>query len=157
MPTTPTDGSPLDSELAERCRTLLAEASELFRRGEIAASAKRALEASGVAGSAMRPDLLAEAALVVDGVPDPSTAAAVDRMCSDALAAVGADEIAVRAQLHGQLAVALHLRERLVDSQTHVEAAVELAAQAHDPLATAAALHARQLSIAGPGSGARAA
>ena len=138
-------------EPAEAIRFLLDEANRLFRRGEISASADLAIQASGLAALSSRPDLLAEAAMVVEGVPDPFTAAAVDRMCEEALVALPASEVAVRARLHGQRAIALHLRERFDASQVQVDLAIELAAEANDPRATAAALHARELSIAGIG------
>lgn len=89
--------------------------------------------------------------MVVEGVPDPSAAAAVDRMCEEALVALPVTEVAMRARLHGQRAIALHLRERFDESRAHVELAVALAAEVDDPRATAAALHARELSIAGVG------
>ncbi len=153
------------ADVFHQCVEALAEAQALFRRGEIGASAEAALQTAELAVRAGRPDLLADAALTVSGVPDPTTAAAVELMCTQALALVGgrdtgttevdapADplEIARLARLHGQLAVALHLRDRLDQAEEHVRLAEAFSDEVDDPLATAAALHARHLSIAGLG------
>lgn len=136
------------------CLTLLAEAGAYVRAGELRVGAGTALRAAEAARAAGRPDLVAEAALVVTGVADPTVAPAVEQMCRDALWLLdGADPppAALLGRLHGQLALALHHRERLDEAQAHVLRSEALAEQVADPLATAAALHARQLSIAGLG------
>jgi len=136
-----------------RCRARLAEARARFRAGQFRASADAALEAGELAKQAGRPDLLADAALVEVGVPDPTTAPVVERLCRDALSAVDLGETSVRARLHGQLAVALHHRGRLTEADAEVDRALALATQAGDPQAVAAALNARQLAMAGLGHG----
>ena len=127
----------------------LAEGRALFRAGEFRRSAELGLKAAELARVVGRADLMTDAALLEIGVPDPSTAAAVERMSRDALQMIKAGDLAGRARLHGQLAVALHHREQLAQAAIEVERAAALAAQVHDPLATAAALHARQLSVSG--------
>jgi DNA-binding CsgD family transcriptional regulator/tetratricopeptide (TPR) repeat protein len=138
-------------DTAAQCRDLLDQASARFVEGEIGSSAELALTAGELAKSADRMDLLVEAALVVAGVPDPTTAAVVERLCDEALARMDANAPATEARLHGQLAIALHHRERLDEAEEHVRRAEQLAQQTEDPLAAAAALHGRQLAIAGLG------
>ncbi len=149
------DAVALEDELdpLARCRSRLAEAVARFRAGEFRASAEAATEAGELARQLRRADLLVAAALVVVGVPDPATAPAVEGLCRDALSAVGDGDPATRARLHGQLAVALHHRGRFQEADAEVERALELAAQAGDPQAMAAALNARQLAMAGLGHG----
>jgi DNA-binding CsgD family transcriptional regulator len=136
-----------------RCRQRLAEAAARFRAGEFRSSVDAALEAGELAKQAGRPDLLAEAALVQAGVPDPATAPAVERLCRDALGLVAGDDLPLRARLHGQLAVALHHRDRFAEADAEVGRALSFAELAGDPLAMAAALNARQLAMAGLGHG----
>jgi DNA-binding CsgD family transcriptional regulator len=133
----------------DACRGLLAEAADRFREGELRASAELALRASEIGVRLGRPDLLAEAALVVDGVPDPATAAAVERMARDALTRLDERDLAGTARLRAQLATALHHRDRLEDGASEAARALALAEEADDPLALAGALHAVALSIAG--------
>ncbi|TAM57602.1 MAG: hypothetical protein EPN50_08850, partial [Chloroflexota bacterium] len=133
----------------DQAQAALAEAQALFLAGEFRRSADLGLRAAELAKEVGRTDLIAAAALLEIGVPDPATAAAVEHMCRDALRTIDAGDLAGRARLHGQLAVALHHRERFDEAAMEVERAATLAAQAHDPLATAATLHARQLSVSG--------
>ena len=135
----------------ERCRYLLEAAEARFRAGEIRASADLALEASGLAIAMDRGDLAAAAALVMPGVPDPSTAAAVERMCRAALASADQADRGQRARIHAQLSVALHLRGRLDEAVDQADRAQVLADSIDDPGAFAAALNARLLAIAGLG------
>lgn len=136
-----------DSE--RRIRLALDEARAHFRAGEIQASAAIALEASELAGRAQRPDLIVEAALVIAGVPDPTTAAAVERMSRGALARLGPGHPELQARLRAQLAVSLHHREQFEEAERNVEQALALADRSGDPTAIAAALHAQGLAIAG--------
>ncbi len=133
------------------CAQALDEAAALSATGEFRAAADAALRAGELARLSGRPDLVADAALLVPGVPDPSTAAAVERLCTDALALLDGSDVAQLARLHGQLSIALHHRERFGEAERHAREAEELAGGTSDPLATAAAVHARQLTIAGMG------
>ena len=142
-----------DDELVRRCRERLAHATAGYRAGEFRSSTEAALEAGELARKAGRPDLLAEAALIEAGIPDPATAPAVERLCRDALGSIGAVETALRARLHGQLAIALHHRGRLDEASAEVDRALALASGSGDPVAVAAALNARQFAIAGLGHG----
>jgi DNA-binding CsgD family transcriptional regulator len=130
---------------------MLAEARELFLAGEFRSSSDLGLAAAELAFDADRIDLAADAALIPAGVPDPSTAAAVESLCRRVLSrSTGVDPSRV-AQLHGQLAIALHLRGQLDEADVHVGLADALAQDSGDPRAHAVALHARQLAIAGLG------
>jgi DNA-binding CsgD family transcriptional regulator/tetratricopeptide (TPR) repeat protein len=146
---------PLDTEpeLVRLCRDRLADAAAGFRAGEFRSSAEAALEAGGLATKAGRLDLLAEAALVEAGIPDPATAPIVERLCRDAIGLIGGGDTSMRARLHGQLAVALHHRGRLEEANAEVERALTFAGEAGDPRALAAALNARQFAMAGLGHG----
>jgi len=130
---------------------MLAAARELFRVGEFRSSSDLGLAAAELAFGAGRVDLAAEAALIPAGVPDPSTAAAVESLCRRVLEGSSGDNASLQARLHGQLAVALHLRGQLEDAGLHVDLADSLAQSSRDPRAIVVALHARQLAIAGLG------
>ncbi|MFI5200278.1 MAG: hypothetical protein ACHQXL_07885, partial [Candidatus Limnocylindrales bacterium] len=137
----------------KRCQELLAKAAARFREGEFRSSAEAALEAGEQAKMASRPDLLADAALIIVGVPDPATAPTVELLCRDALSVNQQGDVAIRARLHAQLAVALHHRGRLDEADIEVGRALALASTAGDANALAAALNARQLTMAGLGHG----
>jgi DNA-binding CsgD family transcriptional regulator len=133
------------------CLEALHHSAALFGQGEIRASADTALEAGELAKACRRVDLLADAALVVDGVPDPSTAAAVESLCRAALSGSPPLDLARAARLHAQLSVVMHHREEFEEAERHTEAAERLADESGEPRAIAAALNARQLAIAGLG------
>ena len=141
------------SDLERRCRERLADAAAGFRAGEFRSSTEAALQAGELARLAGRPDLLADSALVEVGIPDPSSAPAVERLCREALTLIHADDAALRARLQAQLSIALHHRGRLDEANAEVARALESAAGGADPTAVAAALNARQLSLAGLGHG----
>ena len=138
---------------SEQIRQTLVEASRAFDAGEIQSAAADALRAAEMAHATGDEDLVAAAALIVDGVPDPSTAATVEQIAKQALSTGTPGNDAVRARLHSQLAIALHLREQFRESSSEVELAMADAARTNDPRALAAALHARGLAIAGQADG----
>jgi len=142
-----------EEELVRRCRERLTAAAAGFRTGEFRSSTEASLEAGELARKARRPDLLAEAALIEAGIPDPATAPGVERLCRDALGSIGDDQTALQARLHGQLAIALHHRGRLDEASAEVDRAFALASASGDPVAVAAALNARQFAMAGLGHG----
>lgn len=141
--------------MVDEAEAAIAEGQAAFRAGEFRRSAELGLVGTELAKKVGRADLMTAAALLEIGVPDPATAAAVERMCRDALRTVDASNLAGRARLHGQLAVALHHRESFDEAAIEVERAAALAAEAQDPLASAAALHAQQLSVSGTTTPAR--
>ncbi len=136
---------------AAACRRLLAEAARSYHAGDLGSCAGLILRAADLARRAQRPDLLAEAALVVVGVEDPVLDAAIVSLCRDAIAVVPADEDSLQARLRGQLAVALYHRGAISEAADESERAMDLAARAKDAPATASALHARQTVAQGLG------
>lgn len=136
---------------AAACRRLLDQATQRYRSGDLGSSAELMLRAADLARWAKRPDLLAESALVVVGVEDPVLDAAIVGLCRDAIAAVSSDDAPLRARLRGQLAVALYHRGAIAEAVDQSEQAMDIAAHAGDPAATAAALHARQTVAQGLG------
>ena len=75
---------------AERAELLVELASVTYRAGQVSDSLDCCVAAADAAERAGRPDLLAAAALVVQGVGAPATAAGLTRLCTRALVA-GAD------------------------------------------------------------------
>ena len=127
----------------------LSAARTAFARASFREAAQLALEAAEEAKRADRPDLQADAALVVEAVPDASVAPAVERLCREALDALPPGTDHARARLHAQLAIALHHRERLDEADREIALAAHHAASIDDPLATLLGLHARALAIGG--------
>ena len=134
-----------------QCRSLLDAATARFHAGEIRASADLALQASSLAVEAGRGDLVAEAALVMPGVPDATTAAAVERMCRQALGLGGPD----RSSAPGPDPRPAGRRPPSAGPARRGGGAGGASGRAgrgiEDPGASAAALHARLLTIAGLG------
>ncbi len=126
----------------------LTVARERYLAGELRAAVHLALEAAELAKGANRPDLLAQAALVDDGVPDPATSPITERIARDALLSLPEDA-PVRAMLLGQLSMALHHRERFAESEAAANAALALADESNAPEAKVVALNAKLLALAG--------
>lgn len=72
----------------EECRAQLALGRAGHLAGDLEVARRAAVAAAGLARSAARPDLLGEAALVLEPVPDPTTAAVLTALCDEALAAL---------------------------------------------------------------------
>ena len=124
-------------------------ASTRFDAGEVRSAADAALAAAEHARACGRPDLLAAAALVVDGVPTRMATAAVDSMASAALAFGAVFSPSVESRLHAQLSVVRHHQERFVEAMDELATAERLAAESGDAHAQASALQARLLAVAG--------
>jgi DNA-binding CsgD family transcriptional regulator len=127
-------GALLDLAHAEH---LAGRADECLRRCEQAAAAAR---------TAGHPDLVAEAALVLQGVTYPQANSVVARLCREALAVPGLT-VPVRARLLAQLATALSAADRNAEAARYASTALELAAQCADPRAELAAARARQMTL----------
>lgn len=134
-----------EREADAEAESLLRKAADLFRTGHIRSGAETAIRAADLARKARRTDLLAKAALVVSGVQDPLLDTALEATCRDALAAIDERDVAMRARLHGQLAVVLFHRGHIDQAATHSERALALGAQSDEPAVRAATLHARQM------------
>jgi DNA-binding CsgD family transcriptional regulator/tetratricopeptide (TPR) repeat protein len=136
----------------ERCRLLLDGATAQYRLGEIRRSIATCRQAAGIARQIGRPDLLAEAALVVHDVGDRDANVVLADLCEEALAAQARGSSSLRARLTAQRSIVSSALSRLPPSDVRRMAAegMDLAEDAADPAALFSALDARQRSLFGP-------
>jgi hypothetical protein len=133
----------------ERCKVQIALGRAAYLGGDLPGCVAAAVAAADAARAARSPELMGEAALVLEAVPDPGINATAKRLCEEALAGTG-DE-ALRARL---LAQRSHLafydgEQDRIDSLS--AEALGLARTSHDDRALADALRARQEACPGPG------
>ncbi len=126
----------------------LAEARALD--GFIEAAADVCAEAGALAESAGRPELVAAAALVIQGSGHPVVQRAVLRLCRRALELVPEDDRAVRARLTAQLAVCLAESEGGPVPGELAAAALAEAEASEDPAVIFDAIAARHIAICMP-------
>jgi DNA-binding CsgD family transcriptional regulator len=132
----------------EVAELLLGLAAARYRSGDLPGSVEACQDAAVIARRLVRPELLAEAALVLESLGEPRINAVVRDMCEEALAGLGEGaDPAVRARLLAQLTEArIYLAEiGQVEESSH--AAMELAERSCDPIALIAALRARHLAV----------
>lgn len=133
------------------CRTRLDLGRACALAGDPGGALEAAVAAADLARAAGRPDLLAEAALVPEPVPDPAVAAELHRLGDEALRAVGDEgDPALRARLlarRSQLAFYAGDHEL---TRTAAAAAVDLARGSGDHRALVAALRAAHDARPGP-------
>jgi DNA-binding CsgD family transcriptional regulator/tetratricopeptide (TPR) repeat protein len=139
-----TAGAGLRAEL-----TLEAARAE-FVAGRIEASLAHCQAAARLAEDAGRPDILAAAALVITGMGDPATTAAVDALCAKAIRAVPAEDTALRARLRARQAIAAAEADAGNRARELSAEALALAEQSDDPDALLDGIHARHLSLCAP-------
>ena len=140
-----------DADAADRCRVRIAMGHALHRAGELVACLGVASEATAEAVALSRPDLAAEAALLLEASANPEMNAAVKVLCDEALAALDdGSHDALRARL-------LALRSHLAFYARDIDLTAELSAQAltlaratGDDHALVDALRARHESCPGP-------
>ncbi|MGY4768247.1 ATP-binding protein [Kribbella sp. CWNU-51] len=129
---------------AESCDLLVALGKAAYLAGDLTACCAAAVEA---AAAAQTPEQCAEAALVLEAVPDPTINATAERLCEAALAQ--SIDLALRARL---LALRSHLAF-YAGEQARLDAlsatALELARSSADHRALADALRARQEACPG--------
>ncbi len=135
----------------ERCQVLIALGRAAYFAGDLQGCVDAAATGAEAARTAHNPELLAEAALVLEAVADADVNAVARELCEQALAGLGNTEHkALRARL---LAQRSHLafydgeQERV---QALSAAALELARAAGDDRALVEALHARKEACPGP-------
>ncbi len=132
-------------------RTQLDLGGACYLAGDLAGAVAAAGAAAERARATGRPDLLAEAALVVEPVPDPAISAVITRLCEEALDAIGASgEQTLRARL---LALRSHQAFYAGDhelTRSAAAAALDLARRTDDHRALVAALRARHDACPGP-------
>jgi len=121
-----------------------------FVAGHIEASLTHCQAAARLAEDAGRPDILAAAALVITGMGDPATTAAVDALCAKAIRAVPAGDTALRARLRSRQAIAAAETDAGNRARELSAEALALAERSDDPDALLDGIHARHLSLSAP-------
>ena len=139
-----------DADPVVQHRRYLGSARARLHVDDIARTTQRCAQAADAVRSLGRADLLAEAALVVEGRAGPALLE-VRSLAEEALAGCRADDFATRARLLGQLATcAFYLDPPAAGPLS--DAAAQAAARSDDPLAAVAAARARQMAATGPES-----
>jgi len=133
-----------------RAELVLDAARAEFLAGRPDASIEHCRRATGLAEAAGRPDLLAEAALVVTGAGDPGTLAAVDTLCAAALRAVPAADSTLRARLLARRAIFAAESGSAVRARELSADALAMAEAGGDPDALLDGLHARHFTVSAP-------
>jgi DNA-binding CsgD family transcriptional regulator/tetratricopeptide (TPR) repeat protein len=134
-----------------RCRLLLAAAGALKAAGELSDRAPMCSQAAALARRLRRPDLLAEAALAMEGGESTLEAEATVRAsCQEALAMLPRQASALRARVSANLSDACMYLGDLGAAGRASAHALEMADRSADLTALAAALRARQLVTSGP-------
>jgi DNA-binding CsgD family transcriptional regulator/tetratricopeptide (TPR) repeat protein len=140
-----------DIDVDRRCRLLLDAAGALRAAGELADRLPVCREAAVLARRLRRPDLLAEAALAMEGgESDLAAETAVRASCAEALAALPPEAVALRAKVSANLANACMYLGDIEAARRASEHALAMADGCADLTAVAAALRARQLVASGP-------
>jgi len=133
-----------------RAELTLDAARAEFAAGHVEASLAYCQAAARIAEDAGRPDILASSALVITGMGDPATIAAVDLLCARAIRAAPAGCTALRARLRARQAIfaaetGAGNRARELSAE-----ALALAERSDDPDALLDGIHARHLSLCAP-------
>jgi DNA-binding NarL/FixJ family response regulator len=133
-----------------RAELTLDAARAEFAAGHVEASLAYCQAAARLAEDAGRADILASAALVITGMGDPATIAAVDLLCARAIRAVPAGDTALRARLLARQAIfaaetGAGNRARELSAE-----ALALAERRDDPDALLDGIHARHLALSAP-------
>ena len=143
------DATPLPD--VERCRVQVALGRAAYFAGDLHSCVDAAVAAADAARTAQHPELMGEAALVLEAAPGAGVNAVAKQLCEEALAGLGdATHEALRARL---LAQRSHLA--FYDGEQHRTeplsvAALELARKSRDDRALVDALRARQEACPGP-------
>ncbi|MET9888107.1 AAA family ATPase [Streptomyces sp. NPDC006430] len=139
----------LDAADPQRASALIELARAEYLAGRYHASLHHCNEASEAANASSRPALLAEVALVLQGVTFPHASRAITRLCRAALAVEDLPD-AVRARLLAQLATASADLDLPEEAAGHARAALKLAEATGDLLAELDAARAVQMTLAHP-------
>lgn len=132
------------------CRTQLDLGRACVLAGDLDGALAAAVAAADLARTAGRPDLLAEAALVLEAVPDRAISAEITRLCTQALDAVSGGDPALRARLLAQCSsLAFYVGDHALTHDAGL-AALDLARSTGDDTALVAALQARHDACPGP-------
>ena len=136
---------------AERCRLLLGVGAALHEAADVDGRLDACLGAAAIARRIERPDLVAEAALILEGVfGHPESDFATRRLCEEAMAGLEPEHSVVRARVEGRYAEACMYLGDVDSAGPASEKALALAEECGDRGALVAALHARRLVCEGP-------
>ena len=135
---------------AEQARLLIRLAEVQFLAHTVPASLQTCREAADLAEAAGRPDLIAQAGLVIHGIGDPRVYRIIAALCERALAALPEDAHAQRARLHAQLAVGVAEARGGPRAAEVAAQALREAERSADPAAILEAVAARHLAISVP-------
>ncbi|MBA3629439.1 MAG: AAA family ATPase [Actinobacteria bacterium] len=134
-----------------RCRLLLALGAALHASADVNGRLDACLQAAALARRIGDPNLVAEAALILDGVfGHPESDAATKRLCEEAMAGMNPEHTALRARVTARLAEACMYLGDVESAGPASEEALVLAEECGDRGALVGALHARQLVCEGP-------
>ncbi|MDQ3783625.1 MAG: AAA family ATPase [Actinomycetota bacterium] len=135
----------------DSCRLLLGLGRALHAAADLNGRLDASLKAAALARRIGRPDLLAEAALILEGVfGHPESDITAKRLSQEALATLDPEHGDLRARVLARFAQAcMYLRDAEAADAASEEALV-LAEKSTDPGALVAAFHARQLAKEGP-------
>ena len=123
----------------DRCRLLLAAGAAAHLSADLDGRLDACLDAAEVARALGRPELLAEAALVMEPVGRPGFDLATRRLCEEAIVALGSESGSLRARATARLAESFAYLREIDQAWPASEQALALAEQSGDPLAVAAA------------------
>jgi len=136
--------SDLDELVA--CQLLLRLARALYRSGQLGDCLKVCEQAAAAARRLGRPDLIGEAAVVLEAVGEPSVNEVVRDLCQEALAGLGETATPLRARLLAQLTEADTYLGDAEGAERASRQALALAERSQDRAALVAALRARHLT-----------
>lgn len=139
------------ADVEERSAALLGLATAAYRGSDLMTAMTACRQAAELAATAGRADVQAQAALVIEPVLVPEINLALRQLCEAALAALPADDVALRLRVTARLADLCHYLGDLAAGSAACQDLEALAAGCDDQRAVAAALHARQLDASGPG------
>ena len=140
-----------DIDRAERFRILLLTGRALDLSGDLDGRLEVCLEAAALGRELGRPDLIAEAALVMEAVGTGRSDLATRELCEVALAGLARDATALRARVTARYVETFVFLRQPEAVAVASEEALELAEQSGDHRAIAAAVCARQVVCVGPG------
>jgi hypothetical protein len=135
----------------ERCQLLVALGRAAYFAGDLHACMDAAVAAADAARRARSPELMGEAALVLEAAPDPGVNAVAKQLCEQALAGLGdSAHEALRARLLAQRSHLAFYDGEQDRIQSLSAAALDLARESRDDRALVEALRARQEACPGP-------
>ncbi|HUR18926.1 MAG TPA: AAA family ATPase [Acidimicrobiales bacterium] len=135
---------------AQVCRILLLSGHALNLAGDLEGRLDVCLDAAGIGRELGRPDLVAEAALVMEAIGAARFNLATRPLCEEALAALPPDAVALRALITARFVETFVFLRQPHAVTAASEEALELAERSGDNRALAAALRARQVTSVGP-------